>query len=151
LKDVLESFDARHKNLLDIFEAPAVEMEEALPMAFSPVGSHGADLSDLGRVLDLLRPLLDLLDHLGHGFPDAALQIHQVHADRNRFHPLAQDRAGQNRGGRGAVTGHVVGLPGNLTHHPRAHVLKSVLELDLLGDGDAILWSTAARDATSRK
>ena len=27
---MLESFDGRHRNLLDIFEAPAVEMEEAL-------------------------------------------------------------------------------------------------------------------------
>jgi hypothetical protein len=30
LKDVLESFDDRHRNLLDIFEAPAVDTEEAL-------------------------------------------------------------------------------------------------------------------------
>src|SRR4029453_14758769 len=31
------------------------------------------------------------------------------------------------------------GLRGNLAHHLRAHVLKLVFELDLLGDGDAVL------------
>ena len=44
------------------------------------VGRHRSDLRDLGRVLDLLRLFLDLLDHLGHGFLDAALQVHRVHA-----------------------------------------------------------------------
>ncbi len=43
------------------------------------------------------------------------------------------------RGGGGAVAGHVVGLLGDLAHHLRAHVLELVLELDLLGDGDAVL------------
>ena len=103
------------------------------------VGGHGADLSDLGRILDLLGLLLDLLDHLGHGLLDAALQVHRVHAGRDRLHALAQDRVGQNRGRGGAVTGHVVGLLGDLAHHLRAHVLELVLELDLLGDGDAVL------------
>ena len=103
------------------------------------VGSHGADLGDLGRVLDLLGPLLDLLDHLGHGLLDAALEVHGVHAGRDRLHAFAQDRVRQNRGRGGAVTGHVVGLLGDLAHHLRAHVLELVLELDLLGDGHAVL------------
>ncbi len=37
------------------------------------------------------------------------------------------------------VAGGVVGLGGDFAHHLRAHVLEFVLELDLLGDGDAVL------------
>ena len=114
------------------------------------VSGHGADLGDLGRVLDLLRLLLDLLDDLGDGFLDAALQIHRVHAGRDRLHALAQDGMGQNRGSGGAVTGHVIGLLGDFAHHLRAHVLELVLELDLLGDGDAVLGRCAERRRTCR-
>ena len=46
---------------------------------------------------------------------------------------------GENGGGGGAVTGEVGGLRGDFAHHLRAHVLELVLELDLLGDGDAVL------------
>src|SRR4030095_12092037 len=42
------------------------------------------------------------------------------------------------RGG-GAVTGDVGGLGGDLLHHLRAHVGELVGELDLLGDGHAVL------------
>ena len=99
----------------------------------------GADLGDLGRVLDLLGLPLDLLDHLGHGLLDAALQVHRVHAGGDRLHALAHDRLGQHARRGGAVAGHVVGLLGGLAHHLRAHVLELVLELDFLGDRDAVL------------
>src|SRR5690606_30276039 len=46
---------------------------------------------------------------------------------------------GQNRRGRGAVAGDVVGLRRDFADHLRAHVLELVLKLDLLGDGDAVL------------
>ena len=111
------------------------------------VGRNRADLRDLGRILDLLRLLLDLLDHLGHGFLDAALQVHRVHAGGDRLHALAQDRVSENRGRGRAVAGHVVGLLGNLAHHLRAHVLELVLELDFLGDGDAVLGRARRAEA----
>ena len=47
--------------------------------------------------------------------------------------------AASTRRGRRAVAGEIVGLRGDLTHHLRAHILKLVLEFDLLGDGDAVL------------
>ena len=52
---------------------------------------------------------------------------------------LAHDRGGENRRGRRAVAGDVVGLRGHFAHHLGAHVLELVGELDLLGDGDAVL------------
>ena len=103
------------------------------------VGRDGADLGDLARVLDLLGALGDLLDDLEHGLVDAAAQIHRVHAGGNGLEALAHDGLSEDRGGGRAVTGEIVGLLGNLAHHLRAHVLELVLELDLLGDGDAVL------------
>ena len=62
------------------------------------------------------------------------------------FMPAATDLApsrtidcGEHRRGGGAVAGDVAGLRGDLAHHLGAHVLELVGELDLLGDGDAVL------------
>ena len=52
---------------------------------------------------------------------------------------LAHDRRGQDRRGRRAVAGEIIGLRGDFAHHLRAHVLEFVGELDFLGDGDAVL------------
>ena len=108
-------------------------------MAFSPLAATVPTWAISAVSLTFLARLLDLLDHLGHGLLDAALEVHRVHAGGDRLHAFAQDRVGQNRGRGGAVAGHVVGLLGDLAHHLRAHVLELVLELDLLGDGDAVL------------
>ena len=105
-----------------------------------------ADLRDFRRFLDLLRALGDVLDGLGDREIDAALQVHRVHAGRDQLGAFAHDRRGQNRGGRGAVAGGVIGLRGDLAHHLRAHVLELVLELDLLGDGDAVLGDAGSAE-----
>ena len=55
------------------------------------------------------------------------------------FETLAQDRLGEHGGGGGAVAGDVGGLGSDLARHLGAHVLERILELDLLGDGDAVL------------
>jgi hypothetical protein len=46
---------------------------------------------------------------------------------------------GQDGRGRGAVTGHVVGLGGDLLGQLRAQVLVRVVELDVPGDGHAVI------------
>ena len=83
--------------------------------------------------------LLDVLDDGLDREVDAALQVHRVHAGGDRLGALADDRLGQHGRGGGAVAGQVAGLRGDLAHHLRAHVLELVGELDLLGDGDAVL------------
>ena len=94
-----------------------------------------------------LRARLEVLDDLDDGEVDAALQVHRVHAGRDRLHALANDRLRQNgRGGR-AVAGDVVGLRGDFAQHLRAHVLELVLELDFLGDGDAVLGDARCAEA----
>jgi hypothetical protein len=52
---------------------------------------------------------------------------------------LAIDRLGEHGRGRRAVAGDVARLRGDFAHHLRAHVLEAILELDLLGDGHAVL------------
>ena len=90
---------------------------------------------------------LEVLDDLADGEVDAALQVHRVHAGRDRLHALADDRLGEHGGGGGAVAGKVVGLGGDLAQHLRAHILELVLELDLLGDGDAVLGDPRRAEA----
>ena len=70
---------------------------------------------------------------------DALLEQHRVGAGGDVAHALVDDRLGQDGGGGGAVTGDVVGLGGGFLEQLRAHVLERVVELDLLGDGDAVV------------
>src|SRR5262249_744467 len=89
----------------------------------------------LGR----LRLLLQIFDDGGDALVDAALDVHRVGAGRDELRALEVDRLREDGRGGGAVTGDVGGLGGDLLHHLRAHVRELVLELDLLGDGDAVL------------
>ena len=73
------------------------------------------------------------------------------------FMPAATDLApsrtiacGEHGRGGGAVAGEIVGLLRDFAHHLRAHVLELVFELDLLGDGDAVLGDARARRTTCR-
>ena len=102
------------------------------------VGGDGADEGDLLGV-DALLELVDRLDGLLHGDLDAALELHRVVAGGDHLDPLAVDGLREDRGGRRAVAGDVGGLGGDLADHLGAHVLERVGQLDLLGDGDAVL------------
>ena len=46
---------------------------------------------------------------------------------------------GEHGGGGGAVTGDVVGLGGHLLGELSAEILVGIVELNLLGDGDAVV------------
>src|SRR5262249_26868309 len=64
---------------------------------------------------------------------------HRVDAAHHGPQALVVDGLGQHRGGGGAVAGPVRGLAGDLADHAGAPVLVLVLQVDLLGDGDAVL------------
>ena len=69
------------------------------------VGRDGADLGDLVAPLDLLRGAVELSDDGGDGRLDAGAQLHRVDARREVALTVLEDRLGENRGRRGAVTG----------------------------------------------
>ena len=106
------------------------------------VGVAGGDGRG-GRDLLLGLDLLGVGDELGDdgldGLLDAALQADRVGAGRDVAQALADERLGEHdRRGR-AVTGDVVGLLGDLLDELRADLLVRVVELDLLGDRDAVV------------
>src|SRR5688500_327107 len=97
-----------------------------------------ADLAD-HLAADFLRHLLELRDDGLDGLLDALLQLHRVRARDDVLRAFAVDRLRQHGRRRRAVTGRVRRLARDFAHHLRAHVLERVLELDLLGDGHAVL------------
>ena len=99
----------------------------------------GRDVGDLvlaGHVAgDLEQAVADGLD----GRVDAALEVHRGATGGDDLEALADHRLGEDGRGGGAVTGDVVGLGGDLLRELGAEVLVGVLELDLAGDGHAVV------------
>src|SRR6266702_6295539 len=110
------------------------------------VGGDGADLGDLVVRGDLLGVLDEVGDHGFHHQIDTTLQVHRVHAGSNRLGAFTDDRSREHGCGGGAVAGRVSRLGGDFAHHLRAHVLELVVELDLLGDGDAVLGDAGSAE-----
>jgi hypothetical protein len=94
---------------------------------------------DLLAGLDLLRDVGELLHDGLDGLVDAALDEDRVRAGGDEAETFAVDGFAEDGRGRGAVTGLVGGAGGDFAHHLGAHVLVGIVELDLLGDGDAVL------------
>ena len=104
------------------------------------VGRNGGHLLDLGEVrTDLLALLAKRLHDLRNGLVDTAFQIHRVGAGRHVLQAHADNRLRQHGRGRRTVARIVVGLRSDLLDHLGAHVGESVLQLDLLGHGHAVL------------
>src|SRR5262249_50097064 len=82
---------------------------------------------------------LKLLDHGLDGGLDPGLDLHGVAASGHVARALLVDGLGEDGGGGGAVTGDVVRLAADLADQGRAHVFEPVLDLDLLGDGHAVV------------
>jgi hypothetical protein len=107
------------------------------PISVSPLAEIVP--TDLVGGRDRLGARAQVRDHRLDGHVDAAPEVHRVHAGGHGLGALAHDRMRQDGRRRGAVAGDVVGLGGDLADHLRAHVLELVAELDLLGDGHAVL------------
>src|SRR6185369_17061128 len=105
---------------------------------FVAVGGDTADLRD-HFTRDRMRQLLDFRYRNFDSLVDTALDGHRVGARGNSFDTLAKDRLSQNCGGSGTVARYVGGFRSHLPHQLRAHVLQRILQLNLFGEGDAIL------------
>ena len=111
------------------------------------VGGDGADEGDVLPAAHGAADVLQLGDDGVDGLLHAALEGHGVGAGGDVLQGLLEDGLGQDGGGGGAVAGLVAGLGGGLLDHLRAHVLEVVLQLDFLGDGDAVLGHRGGAEA----
>ncbi len=85
-----------------------------------------------GRVEQRLR------DRVG-GLGDARAQRDRVGAGGDVAQTVLDQRLRQHGGGGGAVAGDVVGLGGHRLDQLRTEVLEGILEVDLAGDGHAVV------------
>src|SRR6266536_118504 len=128
-------FDRDHALVADLLHGVG---DEAADLGIA-IGGNGADLGDLLVRRNRFGVLFQILDNRVDGEIDPALEIHRVHAGRNRLGAFLDDRVGEYSRGSSAVSGLVGGLGRDLPHHLGAHVLELVFKLDLLGDGDTVL------------
>ncbi len=77
--------------------------------------------------------------HAGNVLLHALAQHHGVGSGGHVLHALPDQGLGQQGGGGGAVASHIIGLGGNLFHQLGAHVLISVLQLHLFGNGHTVI------------
>ncbi len=70
---------------------------------------------------------------------NAALEQHRVVTGFEGAQAFVDDRMSQHRGRGRAVAGDVVGLGRSFLEQLGAHVLERILELDFLGDGNAVV------------
>jgi hypothetical protein len=103
------------------------------------VGAARADLRDLLGVLDRVAHVRQLVDDRADGHVDAALDLVGVRARDDVLQPLLEDGLRVDRRRRRAVARILRGLAGDLLDHLGAHVLKGVVQFDLLRDGHAVL------------
>src|SRR6056297_3285486 len=99
----------------------------------------GRHLGDLRGAVDLDGMVADRLDCCSHAGFDAPLEAHRVGACSEVAEPLTHHRPGEDGGGGGAVAGHVVGLLRDFLDEFGADPLVGVGELDVPGDGDAVV------------
>ena len=109
----------------------------------SPISLSAAEMAATWAISSVpwtgVARLLQLGDQRVGALVDALLEQHGVGAGGDVAHALVDDRLGQHGGGGGAVAGDVVGLGGRFLQQLGAHVGEVVVELDLLGDGDAVV------------
>ena len=109
----------------------------------APICSSAAEMeavaANLLLGLDLLGVGEQTLDDGRDGLLDTAAHGDRVGAGGDVAQALAHERLGEHGGGGGAVARDVVGLLGDLLDELGADLLVGLLELDLLGDGHAVV------------
>jgi hypothetical protein len=108
------------------------------PICRSWRGDRG-DVGDVVLRLDVARHVLQRLGDLGDRLVDADLEAHRRRARGDVAQAFLDHRLRENRGGRRAVAGDVVGLGRHFLGELGAHVLVGVLQLDLTGDRHAVV------------
>mmetsp|Transcript_4375 Transcript_4375/g.10447 ORF Transcript_4375/g.10447 Transcript_4375/m.10447 type:complete len:332 (+) Transcript_4375:816-1811(+) len=103
------------------------------------IGRDGADLRNLLLGGDGPADVGEGVDDGVDGELDAPSEVERIHPGRDGLAALGVDGPGEDGGGGRSVAGNVVGLAGDALDELGAHVLELVLEVDRLGDRDAVL------------
>jgi hypothetical protein len=96
-------------------------------------------VSDLVATFDVTRLGLDRFDRGLHCLLDATLDPHRVGTGCDVLQTGLDHRLCEHGCGRGAVSGHVIGLRGHFFYELSAHVLPRVLQIDLFRDRHAVI------------
>ena len=102
-------------------------------------GRNSGNLGNLGLAVYGLGYGLDFLYQGLYGSLDALLQYHRVGTGSYVPHALMNHSLCQKGCSSSTVTSNVVGLGSNLAHQLCAHVLKRILQLNIPGDGNAVI------------
>ena len=109
----------------------------------SPMVGSAAEIEAVAAICSLVSTSLAVLSSCcGDGLDgllDAPLERHRVRTRGHVAQALTDQRLSQHGGGRGAVTGDVVGLLRHFLDQLGPDLLPRVLELDLLGDRHTIV------------
>ena len=116
---------------------------------FHRIGDHLADFVIAGGNRRYARDLFLAGDGAAHsldGFDSfvgcrlhAAPQDDRICTGRQVLHAFVNHRLRQNGRGGGAVAGYVVGLGSNFLDQLSPHIFKTILQLNLLRDGHAVV------------
>src|SRR6185295_10763253 len=130
----LALLDVDHAVLADLLDGVGDDVADLLV-----AGRDRRHAGDLVLAGDLLGLLADVVDDLLDSALDTALEAERVGAGGDVLEALADDRLGEHGRRGGAVARDVVGRRGDLAHELGALVLEDVLDLDLTGDGHAVV------------
>src|SRR5699024_732134 len=109
-------------------------------------GGNGTDTGDIISAVDLLAVGTDALHSSLNSLGDTLLHDDGVGTGGQVLQTLADDGLGQQGSGGGTIAGHIVGLGGDFLHQLSAHVLKRIVQLDLLGDGHTIVGNEGSAE-----
>ena len=115
----------------------------SLPISASPA-EIDAVCSDLFLGLNFLCGGEQSLGHSLNSLLNAALEAQRVSASSHVAQALANQCLSQNGSGGGTVTCDVVSLLSNFLDQLSTDLLERLFELDLLGDGDAVVGDGGA-------
>ena len=127
-------FDGDHAVLADLLHDVGDDLADLFVIA-----GDGGDGFDLFLLLDRLGHVAEFVDDGAEALVEAALEGHRVGPGGDVAQALGDDRLGEDGGGGGAVAGDIVGADRDLFGELGAHVAERLVELDLAGDGDAVV------------
>ncbi len=133
--ETLALFNRDHAVLADLVEGVGHDLADLGIV----VAADCRDVQNVVAALDGLGELADLLRHRLHRLAHPPRQRVGVNAGSDVLVALPEEGFGQHGRGCRAVAGIVGGLACGLLDQLRAHVLKLVAQLDLLGDRHAVL------------